>query len=63
MVLICFVTACSRNETKVDESKVGKNNGDKDGEYQRLAGTKAGEERSFGVLQMKLCWCPPGEFT
>ena len=28
-----------------------------------FVGMKAGEERTFGALKMKFCWCPPGKFT
>jgi hypothetical protein len=62
-----------------DQTKVGQNTVDRKGvapndsgqknvdekhdDYARLAGTKAGEERAFGELQMKFCWCPAGKFT
>jgi sulfatase modifying factor 1 len=48
----------------VESNDSGQNNVDeKHDDNARLAGTKAGEERSFGELQMKFCWCPAGKFT
>jgi formylglycine-generating enzyme required for sulfatase activity len=40
-----------------------KNLDEKHGDNAHLAGTKAGEERLFGELQIKFCWCPAGKFT